>query len=358
MEIQDIKAKLSLSDVIKYYGFKADKQNRINCPFHEDKTPSMQLYWKTHTAYCFSSNCKTHGKSLDVIDFVLYKENSSKHYAIEKCKALINGSAAHAPAQASLFDRSKFLTNIFIYFKNAIHNSKPAQEYVKGRNLDYTKLEVGYNTGQFHHGTRKNEQLIENCVQVGLLSDTHRLRKTGDIAYKPFAKFCIVFALRNRAHQVTGLYFRSTINENDAKHYYLKDRSGIYPCYPKPDTTKLILTEAIIDAATLLQIPAISEQYSLLACYGTNGLNGEIKTAIQELKQLQEIVFAFDNDEAGNKAAEKYGQELKQLLPNVVLSKLNLPDKEDINSTAIAHHEGIFTHLLETRTLYFFHLSR
>ena len=67
----------------------------------------MQLYWKTHTAYCFSSNCKTHGKSLDVIDFVLYKENSSKHYAIEKCKALINGSAEPSP-QTSLFNRVSF----------------------------------------------------------------------------------------------------------------------------------------------------------------------------------------------------------------------------------------------------------
>jgi len=38
MEITDIKQRLTLSEVIKYYGLKADKQNRINCPFHEDKT--------------------------------------------------------------------------------------------------------------------------------------------------------------------------------------------------------------------------------------------------------------------------------------------------------------------------------
>ncbi|MBA3900098.1 MAG: hypothetical protein H0X62_07800 [Bacteroidetes bacterium] len=47
MEIPEIKAMLTLAEVIKHYGFKADKQNRINCPFHQDKTPSMQLYWKT-----------------------------------------------------------------------------------------------------------------------------------------------------------------------------------------------------------------------------------------------------------------------------------------------------------------------
>ena len=38
-----------------------------------------------------------------------------------------------------------------------------------------------------------------------------------------------------------------TDNKN-AKHYYLKNRTGLYPGYPKPETTRLILTEAIIDA--------------------------------------------------------------------------------------------------------------
>ncbi|MFM2395159.1 MAG: hypothetical protein RLZZ546_3142, partial [Bacteroidota bacterium] len=69
MEILEIKQKLNLSTILHYYGLKGDRNNRIQCPFHEDNTPSMQLYYKTHTAFCFSSNCKTHGKSLDVIDF-------------------------------------------------------------------------------------------------------------------------------------------------------------------------------------------------------------------------------------------------------------------------------------------------
>ena len=91
MEIAEIKQRLTVSEVIKHYGYKADKQNRRNCPFHEDKTPSMQLYWKTHTAYCFSANCKTHGKSLDVIDFVMHQENCTKHEALNKCTAMITG---------------------------------------------------------------------------------------------------------------------------------------------------------------------------------------------------------------------------------------------------------------------------
>ena len=170
MEISDIKTKLTLSEVIKHYGYKADKQNRINCPFHEDKTPSMQLYWKTHTAYCFSANCKTHGKRLDVIDFVMHQENCTKHEALNKCTAMITGEVTTI-GNTGAISREQFAQKIFTYFKNAVHNSPQAKGHIHSRALDFTKLEIGYNAAQFHHGTRKDEQLINDCVKYGLLID-------------------------------------------------------------------------------------------------------------------------------------------------------------------------------------------
>ncbi|QOW10082.1 hypothetical protein Q73A0000_06765 [Kaistella flava (ex Peng et al. 2021)] len=90
MEITAIKSQLSISTVLQYYGLKPDKNAKMCCPFHEDKTPSMQIYYKTQTAYCFSTNCKTHGKSMDVIDFIMHKENLTKHEAIRKAQEIIN----------------------------------------------------------------------------------------------------------------------------------------------------------------------------------------------------------------------------------------------------------------------------
>jgi hypothetical protein len=164
--------------------------------------------------------------------------------------------------------------------------------------------------------------------------------------------------LKNKANQVTGLYFRSTITPplgetEGAKHFYLKDRKGIYPSYPKAETKSLIITESIIDAATLLQIKSIAENYSIISAYGTNGLNDEIKKAIQELKQLQEIIFAFDTDEAGKAAVKKYAEELHTLLPNTEISSVTVPLK-DINETAQAHEdETIFTQLINERQFIF-----
>jgi DNA primase len=348
MTIGEIKEQLTLATVLRHYGLKPDKSLRLQCPFHADKTPSLQVYYKTHTAYCFSSNCKTHGKALDVIDFVMHKEGCSKHEAIVKCKQLIDPACSMIATSAP---RMSILGGMFTYFKNAVYNSEPAKEYIRSRGLETSQSAIGYNSGQFHHGARKDESLIKSCLDVGLLSLHDKPSRTGETAYRVFAKGCIVFPLLGPDHTVSGLYFRSITNDETERHFYLKNRKGLYPCYPDKAATRLILTEAVIDAATLQQCAAISSHYSILACYGTNGLTKEHQAAIKQLSSLQEIIFAFDGDVAGDKAVVKYATQLKEVLPGVSISKVELPAGEDINSMYISHDENVLVHLLETRTL-------
>ena len=348
MEIQDIKTQISIGLILDHYGMEADKNQRMRCPFHDDKTPSMQIYTKTNTAYCFSSNCRTHGKSLDVIDFIMYKESITKHEAIEKAKTMINGQLIMVDEQvkpSEEFIRTDVLTKIFIYFKNGLNSSVPALEYLKSRNLDPNQIEVGYNAGQFHYTNRDNKELIKSLVKVGLLTED---ASRGN--YQIFAKNCIVFALKNSQNQVAGLYFRSTINDKESKHYYLKDRSGLYPHYPHQNTKGLIITEAIIDAATLLQNAAITQQYSIVAAYGTNGLTEEHQEAIRNLKELEEVIFFFDGDESGKVAVNKYAIVIKEMLANIKISIVNTPDGEDVNSLLVSHSKlEVLQHLIEQR---------
>ncbi len=51
MTIDEIKQQLTLANVLGYYNLKPDKNLRLNCPFHEDKTPSLQVYYKTHPVW-------------------------------------------------------------------------------------------------------------------------------------------------------------------------------------------------------------------------------------------------------------------------------------------------------------------
>jgi DNA primase len=311
---------------------------------------------------------------MDVIDFVMHKENTDKHHALLKCAEIISyyegklkrsvnpdtqwsgvqhraaAATTSTPVTATVFNREQFLGNMFTYFKNAVHNSKPAQEYLRKRCLDPLQIEVGYNTAQFHHGERKDDTLISNCVAVGLLSPWGTNTREGGQAYRPFGKYCIVFALRDSMSQVVSLYFRSTVNDQDQRHFYLRDRQGLYPGYPKGETTRLILTESIIDAATLLQVAAITDAYSVLALYGTNGLTDEHVGVIKELPQLTEIILWLNADEAGEAAANKYAGEFKILLPAVKITGVSMPAGEDINSLAQTHNrEQIFIDLLNER---------
>lgn len=357
MDIKDIKNKLTIAEVIKYYGLKADKQNRLKCPFHEDKTPSLQLYYKTQTAFCFSTNCTTHGKAIDVIDFIMYYEKCTKHEAIKKAEQIINPTTQTIKSVQQSNERAMFLERMFTYFKNAVSNSKPAQEYLQKRCLDFKQIEVGYNAGQFHHGARKDEALINECLQYGILLDLGMKARTGDTAYKPFGKWCIVFALRNPQNEIVSLYFRSTLNDTEQRHFYLRDRQGLYPSYPKAETKILIIAESIIDTATLLQQENIKSKYEVLSLFGTNGFTEEHQTAIKKLQQLEEIIFFLNGDEAGNKAVAKYAPMLKAEYPNLKITSVAVPQNEDVNSLLQGHSNEILTHLIDTRKEYEFIFS-
>jgi DNA primase len=308
----------------------------------------MQVYPETNTCFCFSTNCPTHGKSLDVIDFIMYMEKTTKHQAILKAKSFLSNEN-NSPQELS---RSAVLTRLFTYFRNGIFNSKPALDYLESRALDVNKLEVGYNTGQFHHGKRRDEHLIQSYVDVGMLKPNGKSR-TGEEGYQVFAEHCTCFPLKNKVNQITGLYFRSTKDDQNQRHFFLKNRQGLYPRYPDPETRKLILTESVIDAASLLQQEEISEHYTVLALYGTNGFTQEHQEAIQELNHLEEVIFFLNGDEAARQATEKHSKTIRELRQDISISTVDVPENEDVNSLLQGHQSEIFTHLLQERGFLF-----
>jgi DNA primase catalytic core len=357
MEIQEIKSRLSIEAVLKHYNLQADRNHMLQCPFHEDEKPSLKIYTNTNTFNCFG--CGANG---DVIEFIQRKEQCSKHEALKKAASLCTGitgiKASKEKAKCPVVSNGEqcrvILSKIYTSFKNGLNNGKATKpkEYLENRRLDFTKLEVGYNSGQFHHRGRLNDADMKDCIDAGLLIPySGSVPNAKGSTYTAFAKDCVIFPLKNQKGETVSIYGRS-INDN-GKHYYLKNRNGLYPGYPKQEVTKLILTEAIIDAATLTmiskQLSAIGQHVAVLACYGTNGLSEEHKKAIQELKELEEIIFFFDGDKAGNEAIEKYGKELGELLPDIEVSKVETPQDEDVNSLYVNYDKDAIMQLLNER---------
>lgn len=347
MDIKDIKQQLSINQVLQHYNLKPDKNQRLLCPFHPDKNPSLQIYPATNTYCCFSSNC-TAGTG-DTIQFIQLKENCSKHEALVKATALLNGSTTAQQPAAKLFieavplEKIAVITKLFKYFSKALPLTKKAVDYLEGRSINYKLHEAGCNTGDWHH--KLNEKnFISSCEQYGLLKP----KPAG--GFTVWAKDCIIFPLKNADNKIISLYGRSTTNDKEQRHFYLSNRSGLYPGYPSLQTKKLILVESIIDAVSLLQQEAIKSNYSILSLYGTNGLTEEHTKAIIELPQLEEIILMLNADEAGEAATGKHAHTLHALLPHIHITHTSLPAGEDVNSLLQSHDDPkILLDLVEQR---------
>lgn len=350
MEIQEIKNSLEITQVAQHLGIEINpRTKRAKCPFHDDKTPSLQFSKEKQICTCFSSNCDA--GTMDVIGLTEKKLQTSTHETLKYLSEL----AGEQPKEIVIQSEPKQLKDIatlkkvYSYFETAFLGSKPAKDYAVSRNLNIKTLSIGYNTGTFHHG--ENKYLVESSVQLGLL-----LPKNNSGGHPVFGLGSLVFALRDKQQQVTGLYFRAVEprpnkfkNRKYEKHLYLKNRAGLYPNYPKTEAKRIILTESIIDATTLLSIKEVAEQYEILALYGTNGLTTEIKAALAELEQLEEIILFFDGDAAGKAANEKHATTLNEILPQVKVSVVETLENEDINSIAQGHEPSIFLELLKNR---------
>lgn len=309
MEIQEIKSHLTISHVLDHYNLKADRNNMLCCPFHEDKTPSLQIYPQTNTYCCFSSNCSA--GTGDVIEFIRLMERTTKHEAILKAISMISANQAHATTETNH-------AKLFKVFEGNLKKSGKAQDYLKSRGLTMEALEAGFN------GTAW-----------------------------PQMKECVIFPLKDKDDRIVSLYGRSINARDTGRHYYSKDRKGLYPRWPRFNTQVLVLTESVIDAATLYQwcyLPdnVLPDHAQVLACYGTNGFTQDHEQAVKELKHLQEIIIFFDGDDAGKEGAERLAEKLQKIV-SCKISIVPCPEGEDINSLVQSHEREIFRHLLNQR---------
>ena len=367
MDIKEIKTLLTINQVLSHYNLKPDKNQRLLCPFHPDKTPSLQIYPATNTYCCFSSNCKA--GTGDTIQFIQLKENCSKHEALVKAAKLLNGNTTAVtttqPPAAKLFieavpqpnggqalEKIAVLTKLFKYFTKSLPLTKKAVDYTESRAINYKLHEVGFNTGDWHH--KLNEKnFIASCESYGLL----KAKPAG--GFTVWAKDCIIFPLKNQENKIISLYGRSISNDTDQRHFYLQNRSGLYPGYPSLQTKKLILVESIIDAASLLQQKEIANYHTVLSLYGTNGLTEEHQKAIIELPQREEIILMLNADEPGEAATHKHAHTLHALLPHIHITHTSLPAGEDVNSVLCTHDDAkVLIDLVERRTDFSFSIEK
>ncbi|MBI3141713.1 MAG: hypothetical protein HYZ16_02675 [Bacteroidetes bacterium] len=68
MDIQALKSRLDILEIAQSLGIRTDKNGKALCPFHNDKTPSLQFSREKQISTCFSSNCSA--GTMDVVELV------------------------------------------------------------------------------------------------------------------------------------------------------------------------------------------------------------------------------------------------------------------------------------------------
>jgi DNA primase len=310
MEIPALKSRLDILEVAAKLGIEVNKYRKALCPFHDDKRPSLQFSEDKQICTCFSGHCSA--GTMDAISLTEKKLNVSTHEAIKWLQQEF-GVTESTPQKPGPSKTEVNCAKLFKVFEGNLKKSEKAQAYLKERNIE--KAGAGFNSTAW-----------------------------------PQMKHCVIFPLKDKDDSTVGLYGRSIFNNKEAKHYYTQNRKGLYPNHPKADTTKLILTEAIIDAATLLQCI----DHKILSCYGTNGFTAEHEQAIKDLKQLEEVIIFFDGDEAGREGSKRIADKLHQLKPEIKLSQVNTPEGEDVNSLLQSHEPEVFSHLISSRATFSF----
>ena len=318
MNIPSLKSKLDILQIGAALGIKIDKHGKAHCPFHNDKTPSFQFSKEKQIVTCFSANC-TAG-TMDVVELVKRYKSLELPKALDWLQERTNGVVSENLIQSQTTTKPNYRED-FEQMQSSFIASSTARKYAESRNLDWKSLEIGYNAFK---SSRFN-----------------------------YLRGCVTFPLKNEKGDIVSLYGRS-VRSTGGNHFYTKNRSGLYPGYPNRGVKKLILTESVIDTATLLNNKEITESYALLSLYGTNGLTAEHIHAIQQIESLEEIVLFFDGDESGTEANLKHAKYLKSLFSETIIRIVQTPEGTDINELAQSHKPELFTDLIQKSEVFFF----
>ncbi len=324
-QIARIKREVSLLRLAESQGYKPIKQGKeyaVNCPFHDDKTPSCMINPEKNEFNCFG--CDAGGSVIDWvmktkgIGFRLACELLLKDIGVvaEKTTKVVKRSStiklSSSLATDLLENLSAPLNCVTDYYHQTMLNSPEALAYLEKRGLNDPQLIKQFKLGfanrtlAYHipDGNRKEGKRIRTALaEVGVLRKTGHEHLNGSI----------VVPLWNAEGSVVKLYGRkiapkNQLPKNSSEHLYLLGpHTGVWNREGLVNHPEVILCESLIDAMTFWV-----HGFKHVTCsYGTQGFTDEHLQCFKELN-IQRILIAYDRDESGDLGCEKLAKKLQE----------------------------------------------
>jgi DNA primase len=322
------------------------KEYTACCPFHNEKTPSFTVSETKQFYHCFG--CGAHGTALG---FLMEYENMEFIDAVEELAAIYHleipreqGVQTKQNDRQPLYD---MLTQVDSLYQQQLKQSERAIAYLKQRGLS-GDIAKHYHIGFAPDGWDFLAAKFNDDAHTSALVQTGMLVKKDNGGYYDRFRDRIMFAITNRRGKVIGFGGR-VLDKGEPKYLNSPENAlfhkglevyGLYEANRATrDLTRIIVVEGYMDVVALAQF-GIS--YAV-ASLGTATTKEQIQTIF---RSTQQIVFCYDGDKAGRKAAWRALENTLEVIRDGQHAKfLFLPDGEDPDS--LVRQEGKDT--FETR---------
>ena len=302
-----------------------------HCPFHDEKTPSFTVSPQKQIYHCFGC-----GRGGNVITFLQEYEGLNFVEAVERL-AEFNNVTVPRSSNSNRSDHSEIyeLNNMIAdFYFSALKNKKYefVVDYLKQRGINgetAKKFTIGYaDFDQYDLLAKLKEKFSEETI----LKSGNFLKNEKGIY--PFYRKRLMFPIKNHSGNIIGFGGR-TIDDSLPKYLNSKDSPffnksrelyGFNNAKQDHKSDYFIVTEGYMDVIMLSQHDVNNAVASLGTAFSLAHLQNLFK-----LKK--KIVFCFDSDEAGLKAAWRSFQlSLNQIFEDRTIRFLFLPGGEDPDS--------------------------
>lgn len=338
--LDELKARSDITEIVSgYVSLKRRGKNMVGlCPFHNEKTPSFNIYPENGSFYCFG--CGTGG---DVITFIRRIENLDY---MEAVRFLAQRAGLNVPedqvddGMARLRSRILEINRETARFYHRIlmgEEGKAGLSYLTGRGLSLRTIRhfgLGFSpAGRF--------QLCDHLRGMGY-SDEELI--TANVAFKSRSGRAMdrfnnrvmypIIDLRGNVIAFGGRILTDEkpkyINTNDTPVYHKSNGLFAMNFAKNTDSGQLILAEGYMDVISLHQAGFTQA----IASLGTS-LTTEQARLIS--RYAKEVVICYDSDSAGQKATARAIPILREA--GLLVRVMSVPDGKDPDEFIRSHGE-------------------
>jgi len=351
--IQDLLARIDIVDLIDRHVRlkKAGANYSACCPFHSEKTPSFTVSPTKQFYHCFG--CGAHGTA---IGFLMEYQGLGFVEAIRELASSIGVTVPderrednHAPRQKTLRDLAELMARAREFYKASLKDNKKAIEYLKTRGVS-GEIAARFGIGYAPEGWQNLEQVFPDSYSAPELATVGLVRLSEEGRRYDWFRDRIMFPILNAKGETIGFGGR-VLGQGEPKYL----NSPETPLFAKghelfglPQArqalraeNRSIVVEGYMDVVALAQHGV----GNALATLGT----ATTREHVQKLmRQTDSVVFCFDGDAAGRKAAWRALENALELLTEQKhIGFAFLPETEDPDSFVRKKGKAAFDKLIQ-----------